>query len=201
MADEEEVVTETDEETEGGESAQDGDGLGDKGREALAKERKARREAAKELKALKAELDALKAQGASATEQDEAKKAVEQARREAEAAANEKANKRVVAADVRAAATGKLADPADALAFLDLTQFEVGEDGSTDKQEIDEAISDLLKRKPHLAAKASGFEGSDSGGGSASRRQLTREQLKTMTAAQINKAREEGRLDKLLSAG
>ncbi|OZF23960.1 hypothetical protein CH296_28375 [Rhodococcus sp. 14-2496-1d] len=63
-----------------------------------------------------------------------------------------KANSRILRSEVRAAAAGKLADPADAVKFLDLDQFDVGEDGDVDQDEIEDAIEDLVKRKPYLAA-------------------------------------------------
>ena len=74
------------------------------------------------------------------------------ARQQTESAAIAKANARIVKAEVRAAAAGKLADPADALNFIDLGEFEVGEDGDVDQDEIADAIDDLLRRKPYLAA-------------------------------------------------
>jgi hypothetical protein len=178
---------------------QDGDGLGDKGREALVKERKARRDAEKARKAAEAERDELRA-AAAKKDGDAAQADAEQIRRDADKTAADKANKRILAAELKAAAAGKLADPSDAAAFIDLSQFEVGADGEFDADEISEAISDLIKRKPHLAAKAQGFQGSGDGGARTSRpRQLTRADLKNMSPAQINKAREEGRLDRLLS--
>lgn len=73
-------------------------------------------------------------------------------RAEAEAAAITKANTRILRAEVRAAATGRLQDPEDALAFLDLSQFEVDEDGAVDGDDVRTALDDLLARKPHLAA-------------------------------------------------
>ncbi len=91
----------------------------------------------------------------------------EQARQEAEQAALAKANTRILKAEVRAAAAGKLADPADALQLLDLTQFEVDADGEVDADEIASAIEDLIKSKPYLAATAPTtrrFQGSGDGG-------------------------------------
>lgn len=115
--------------------------LGDAGKQAIDRmkarlkaEREARRKA-------EAERDAAKGQ----TEQ-------EKAQREADAKALMKANTRILRAEVRRAATGKLADPADALVFVDLDQFEVTDDGDVDEDEIASAIDDLLKKKPHLAA-------------------------------------------------
>lgn len=72
------------------------------------------------------------------------------AKREATAAANQ----RILRAEVRAAAAGKLADPADALTMLDLSGIEVGDDGEVDRSELDDAIAELLTRKPYLAAGA-----------------------------------------------
>lgn len=80
----------------------------------------------------------------------------EQIRAEAEQEANAKANRRIVRADLKAAAAGKLADPSDAIAFIDLDEIEVGENGETDEDELAEAIDELLQRKPHLAAGKTG---------------------------------------------
>jgi hypothetical protein len=185
---------------EGG--ADDGDGLADKGRAALAKERKARRDADKARKAAEKELADLKAANTAKKDGDDATAAAEQTRRDAEAAALAKANARILAAEVRAAAAGQLADPADAARYLDLSEFEVGDDGSVDSEAITEAISDLIKKKPYLAAKAQGFQGSGDGGartGGSGPKQLTGADLKNMSAQAIDKAREEGRLDRYMS--
>ena len=72
--------------------------------------------------------------------------------REAEGRALAKANGRILSAEIRAAAAGKLSDPTDALTFIDLSQFDVGDDGEVDQAEIADAIADLIARKPHLAA-------------------------------------------------
>lgn len=70
-----------------------------------------------------------------------------------------------VRASVKAQATGRLADPADALAFLDLSNFEVTEDGDVDEQAIGAAIDDLLEKKPHLAAQGGQkWQGGSDGG-------------------------------------
>lgn len=63
-----------------------------------------------------------------------------------------RANSRILRSEVRAAAAGKLADPADAIKFLDLDQFDVGEDGDVDQDEIADAIDELVEKKPYLAA-------------------------------------------------
>ncbi|WP_139277745.1 hypothetical protein [Rhodococcus marinonascens] len=72
--------------------------------------------------------------------------------RDADQSALAKANVRIVKAEIRAAAAGKLSDPSDALKFLDLEQFEVGDDGEIDEDEIAEAITELVEKKPYLAA-------------------------------------------------
>lgn len=73
-------------------------------------------------------------------------------RRLVEEAAVKKANGRIVRAEIRAAAASKLADPSDALNFIDPDQFEVDDDGNVDQDEIAEAVTALLARKPYLAA-------------------------------------------------
>ncbi|MBD0838793.1 hypothetical protein [Streptomyces sp. TRM68416] len=167
------------------------DQLGDKGRRALASMKgkwRTERDKRRELEAKLAEKDGV----------DDA----EQARRKAETEAMAKANTRILKAEIRAAAKGRLADPKDALTFLDLDQFEVGEDGEIDPEEIEEAISDLLKDKPYLAAQSrQRFQGSGDGGAArkASRpKQLSRADLKSMTPEQIDQARIDGRLDDLM---
>lgn len=86
-------------------------------------------------------------------------------RRQVEQDALSKANQRILKAEVRAQATAKLADPADALLYLDLSSFEVGDDGDVDAQAITAAIDDLIKAKPYLAAQGvRRFQGGADGG-------------------------------------
>lgn len=122
--------------------------------------------------------------------------------RQAEQNATAKANARIVRSEIRAAAAGKLADPKDALTFIDASQFEVDDDGQVDETEVAEAIEDLLKNKPYLAAQGGKrFLGTaDSGArkGSSRPAQLTRADLKRMSPEQIVKAKAEGRLDDAL---
>lgn len=176
------------------------DGLGDAGKKALAamKEReKAARAEARELKKRLADLEA----AASAADKTPDEQALEAARREAEAAALAKANERILRSEVKAAAAGKLADPSDALAYLDLSEFEVDESGNVDSSEIAEAISELLERKPYLAAQG-GRVSLDSGRGKApAAGQLTRDDLKSMSPEEITAAKAAGRLNGLLGRG
>lgn len=128
-------------EDEGVEDPEGADKLGDAGKKALdAMKGKLKAERQKRIAAEAALAD-------NANEDEDTK-----ARQQAESAALAKANARIVKAEVRAVAAGKLADPADALNFIDLDDFEVGEDGDVDQDEIAEAIDDLLRRKPYLAA-------------------------------------------------
>lgn len=176
-------------------------GLGDAGKKAL-DAMKAERNAAKaEARQKAAELEQLRAELALKDKPAE-EQALEAAKAEARAEATTAANARILKADLRAAATGKLADPADAALFIDLTQFTVSDDGETDSDALTDAIADLLERKPHLAAaKQTRFDGAaDQGakGKDAKPGQISATSLDSMSPAQINQARREGRLDKVL---
>lgn len=166
------------------------DQLGDKGKRALATMKGKWRAERDRRKALEEKL----AGGDGGDGDDAARKAAQ--------AATAAASARILRAEIRAAAKGRLADPKDALTFLDLDQFEVGDDGEIDADEIEDAIDDLIKSKPYLAAAtAKRFQGTGDGGAArkASRpKQLTRDDLKTMTPQQIVKAKAEGRLDDAL---
>lgn len=102
---------------------------------------------------------------ASKSEQE---KAVTAAKAEADKAARaevtERYQRRIVTAEVKAAAGGKLADPADAVRLLDLAQFDLDENDEVDGKAVAKAIDDLLKAKPYLAAKQS-KAGGDAGQG------------------------------------
>ncbi|WP_158633185.1 hypothetical protein [Amycolatopsis sp. WAC 04182] len=195
----EEPEDEPDEEPEGDpEGAED---LGDKGKKALDTMKAKLRDEKAKRRAVEAERDTLKSGSTKNGEPD-----VDQIRREAETAAAAKANKRIVRSEIRAAATGKLADPKDALTFIDIDQFEVDENGEVDADEIADAIDDLIKNKPYLAAAtAKRFQGTGDGGAARKAgtkpKQVTEAELKTMTSDQIVKAQNEGRLANLLGAG
>lgn len=78
--------------------------------------------------------------------------------------ANAKVAERIIRTEVKAAAKGLIADPNDALAFIDLSQFDVSDDGSVDETDITDAIKDLLEKKPYLAAQVKRFQDSADGG-------------------------------------
>lgn len=115
--------------------------LGDAGKQALDRMKA-------KLKAAVERAKAAEARAAQAGDADEG----DTIRREAEAAALTKANTRIIRAEVKAAAATRLADPTDALNFLNLDAFEVDDDGDVDQAEIADAIEDLIRRKPYLAA-------------------------------------------------
>lgn len=146
--------------TDGGSGDQSGDDLGDAGKKALEAERTRAKAAEKAHKAAMKELDDARKRLADidASNKSDTDKAIEKAKAEAaEAAGKEaaaKANTRILKAEIRAAAAGKLADPTDALRLLDLDEFEVDDEGEVDAKAIANALDDLVKSKPYLAAKS-----------------------------------------------
>lgn len=151
----------------------DGD-LGDAGERALRAERQAKRDAEKAAKAEKKRADDLSARlealenptgDDAAKAQAALKKAADDAREEARSEANAAANRRVLAAEIKAAAGGVLSDPADAVKFIDLDDFDVDDDGNVDDAAIKAAIKKLVKDKPYLAGKPGGTGNGSADGG------------------------------------
>lgn len=174
------------------------DALGDPGKKALDAQKakwKAERDRRRELERELEEARRPKGDDNDAPDAD-------QIRREAAEAATAKANQRIIRAEVRAAAAGKLTDPKDALKFLDLDQFEVDEDGEIDTDEIADAITDLITNKPYLAAQGGKrFQGTGDGGsrnGGKPKQITSREELAKLSPDQRLKAHQEGRLKNLL---
>lgn len=155
-----------------GQDEQEDKPLGPKGQKALQAEKEKRRnEAAKRRTAetrateLEAELAKLRNGGKGESGKGSTDPDPDQVRREAEKTAADKANARILRAEVKAAAAGKLADPGDAARFLDLSRFEVDENGDVDTDEIAEAITELIESKPYLAAQGGKrFQGTGDGG-------------------------------------
>ena len=85
-------------------------------------------------------------------------------RAQAEREANAKVSERIIRTEVKAAAKGRVADPNDALLFIDLSQFDVADDGSVNETDLNDAIEELLKKKPYLAAQGRRFQDSADGG-------------------------------------
>jgi hypothetical protein len=127
----------------GGSAASAGDApLGPAGEKALAEWKQRARAAEKESRSHAARLQELEDR-----DKTEVQKASERA-----AAADQRAAamaQRAAKAEVRAIAASTFADPSDAAAFLDLTEF-VDDAGDIDSKGIEKALADLLKRKPHL---------------------------------------------------
>jgi hypothetical protein len=124
----------------------------------LDKERKAARDAEKQRKVAEkalttatSELD--KFREAQLTEQE---KAVKAAREEGLNEGRSVGDKRLIRAEIIAAAAGKAADPGDVYAILTgngaLSGVEVSEDGEVDTEVIRGLVEALVKDKPHLAA-------------------------------------------------
>lgn len=148
--------------------------LGDPGKRALVREREARTKAEADLAAASAKptpkpappksTDPPKSEDRNGTDPDIAaivQQAVEAAikpfqereeQRETEAAAQR------VADALTGAAQGRLHDPSDALANIDLTTLTDG-NGAPDAVKISTALDELVERKPHLAARR--FPGQD----------------------------------------
>lgn len=176
--------------------------LGDPGKKALDTMKQKLREAEKQARESRAELERARRE-AELRDKPAEEQALEAARAEARAEALAKANERILRSELKAAASGKLADPTDAALFIDLTQFDVSGDGDVDSDALNDAIAELISRKPHLAAqKQNRFDGNADQGAkkeTADPKQITdREQLKSMSPEEIVKARDEGRFKTLL---
>lgn len=178
--------------------------LGDPGKKALDAMKTKWREAEQRAKERESELAALKAAAEGREAEHKADLDAQRVRDEALAAAND----RILKAEVRAIAAGKLADPTDALKFLDLSSLEVGEDGDVDSAAVESLIADLINSKPYLAAQStSRFQGSGDGGArneTGQPSQLTHEDVKRLSAEgkhdEIVRAKAEGRLADVLTS-
>jgi hypothetical protein len=187
-------VTTTEATTTDGEAA-----LGDAGKKALDAMKakwKAAEQQAKEtsdrLAALQAQIDGREAEHQASLEAQKVQDAALSA-----------ANKRIVSAELRAAAKGKVAEDflSDLTHFIDPSAFEVGDDGSVDDAAIAQAITDLIASRPSLAAQGSRFQGSADTGArkdAPGAAQLTQSDLDRMTPEQIVAARKAGQFDQLM---
>lgn len=112
-----------------------------------------------------------------------------------------------VASKIEAIAAPAFADPSDAALFIG-SDF-LADDGSVDEDGIKTALSDLLQKKPHLGRSTEpGMPSPNpaqggSGGGPAGASQLTKADVERLARdgkhSEIEKARQEGRLDNLLA--
>ena len=134
--------------------------LGDAGKKALDAMKADRNAARLAEKAANDRLAALEAQIEGREAEHAATLAAQAVKDEALSAANQ----RILKAEVRAQAAAKLNDPKDALLYLDLSGFEVGEDGEVDGDAVAAAIDKLITDKPYLAAQGTRFKGEADGG-------------------------------------
>ena len=134
--------------------------LGDAGKKALDAMKADRNAARLAEKAANDRLAALEAQIEGREAEHAATLAAQAVKDEALSAANQ----RILKAEVRAQAASKLNDPKDALLYLDLSGFEVGEDGEVDGDAVATAIDKLITDKPYLAAQGTRFKGEADGG-------------------------------------
>ncbi|WP_333810792.1 hypothetical protein [Timonella senegalensis] len=194
VEDTESTATEAVEETQ----VEGAEALGDPGKKALdAMKAKWKSEAASR-KAAEEELASLKAAADGREAEHKAAQEAQKIRDEALATANDRIKK----SEIRAAAKGELANPEDALVFLDLNEIEVSDDGSVDGDAVAQAIKDLLEERPYLAAQGERrFTGTvDAGprnGGVGGVQQLTRDDLAKMSADEVIQADKNGQLNKL----
>lgn len=183
------------------------DALADKGKQALDRMKQQRNAARDELRSYKAlglspdQIKALKGQQTGDDDQPDADQIREQARAEARA----EALKERLVDKIEAKAARAFADAEDAVAILlrkhDPEDFL--DDGKIDVEAIQDALDELLEKKPHLAVQdGKRFKGSPDGGARKAARpgQLTRDDLKRMSPQEITKAKAEGRLADLLGA-
>lgn len=155
-------------EREAAAAARAGEQLGDAGWKSLHEERQSRKEAdrvaaaaEKRAKAAEARLAEIEAEG-----QSESEKALA----EAAAAAADKATAdttalfaaRILKAEVLAAAAGRFSNPADAVALLDLSEFDVDAEPADLRATLKSAMDELLKERPYL--RAGKVEGEGDGG-------------------------------------
>lgn len=117
--------------------------------ERLAREREATKARYADYDDLKKDAEAHRA--ALEAAKSDAEKAIDAARTEGEKAATERSNQRIIKAEARTlAATAKFRDPADAVAFLDLSKVTVNENGEVDEKAISDQLKSLAESKPYL---------------------------------------------------
>lgn len=192
-ADQDDLTEDDDEDQDDSEEPED-DGeseLGDAGKRALDRMKakyKAERKRRRELESQRTE----KKESGSDDEESDPEKIREQARTEAET----EATKRVKRAEIKAAIANKVVDPALAVSLIDVDDIDLDDDGNPDEDGIADAVDDLLKKKPYLAAQSGKGQSFDSARGKNRKpKKVTREQLKTMTPEQVSKAYKEGRIE------
>ena len=136
---------------------------------------------------------------AQAEQMSELEKATERAatlERDLEAANAAKQDSLLRAAVISEAAKRNVIDPDAALALVDRSLLEYGDDGSPTN--IADAMETLLAAKPYLVGGGNTRGSADLGARGSKGPELTRDDLKKMSPAEIVKAQNDGRLDHLL---
>lgn len=147
-----------------------------------------------DLKAAKAEHDEWKKSQLSELEQ--AQKRAEEAEK-AGASAMERANARLVQAEIlREATEQKAIRPEHMHRLIDTESVTVGDDGQV--AGAGDAVKAFLDANPEFVGKGRVTDPVEQGARGTTPTQLTREDLQRMSPEEVNKAREEGRTDRLL---
>lgn len=174
--------------------------LGDKGKKALDVMKQKWKDAEAARKSAESEAADLRAKAEGREAEHQSALAAQQVKDDALAAAN----RRILKAELRAVAAGKLTDPSDALTFIDLDAIDVDEDGNVDRAALEAAITNLVTTKPYLAAQSGRFQGSADGGArnasQGQKHQYTAAEVERMTPQQIVAARRAGQLDTYLAS-
>lgn len=179
--------------------------LGPKGEKAYQAEKQKRRDAQKQLREWKAlglspaDIKKLIADKSGDDDPDP-----DQIRDEAKAEARAEVMRDRIMDKIEAKAARLFADPDDAAALL-MRGREIDEfldDGKIDVEEIETALNELIETKPYLAAQGGPRFKGDADGGTRKEsgpKQLSRTDLERMSPQEIEKARREGRLERLLT--
>jgi hypothetical protein len=190
--------------------ADDADGsdqLGDAGKKALDAMKGKWQKERDERKALAAQVAQLNEQITKAQIRKEAegdKPDAEKIREQAKAEARAEVLRDRAMDKVEAKAAKLFTDPEDARALLERHVENFIDGDKVDSDAIEEALADLLKKKPHLAAQSGGrFAGGADGGarkGSGKPQQLTAQQVKALNPEQLVAARRNGQLDDYMNS-
>lgn len=180
------------------------DNLGDAGKKALDAMKGKWQKERDERKARDARIAELEAQLAKPKDEVKAEPDAEKIREQARAEARAEVLKDRALDRIEAKAAKLFADPEDARTLLASKVEDFLDNGKVDTDAIEEALADLLKKKPHLAAQSGGrFAGGADGGarkGSGKPQQLTAQQVKALTPEQIVTARKKGQLDDYMNS-
>lgn len=131
-----------------GDESNEPEGLGDAGKRALQAERERASKFEKQFKQAERERQQLEEKHATKEE-----KAVAKAREEGKAEALQAANQRVLKAEVKYAAAGKLRNPSLAWALLEGVRDDLmTDDGDVDNSKLEKELKRILKDNPELSA-------------------------------------------------